>query len=174
MSKNQKKPQDSEEKVTKKDIKTEGAKEREELNQDLKHFLESLEVDSDKGHQIVEFVTQQIRVEQKSHSGPLPDIETLAGYDHFITNGADRIMAMAEKQQEHRIKIESSVVQSQNWQSVIGQIFGFVIALFAIGIGGYLTYAGYPKVGGLLMGGTVVSLVGIFVYGKKMQKKDED
>ena len=45
-----------------------------------------------------------------SHSGPLPDPESLGHYNEIITNGADRIMAMAENQQQHRIFIEKKVI----------------------------------------------------------------
>lgn len=36
-------------------------------------------------------------IQQRTHSGPLPDAETLIKYDSVIPNGADRIMKMAEK-----------------------------------------------------------------------------
>jgi uncharacterized membrane protein len=51
-------------------------------------------------------------IQEKSHSGPLPDAETLIQYDSVIPNGADRIMAMAEKQQDHRINIETKSLDS--------------------------------------------------------------
>ena len=68
-------------------------------------------------------------IQEKSHSGPLPDAETLIQYDSVIPNGADRIMAMAEKQQDHRINIETKVIISQNKQSGLGQIFGLFIGI---------------------------------------------
>lgn len=37
-------------------------------------------------------------------SGPLPPPQVLDGYDQIITNGADRIMEMAEREQAHRHK----------------------------------------------------------------------
>lgn len=56
-------------------------------------------------------------IQEKSHSGPLPDAETLIKYDSVIPEGADRIMKMAENQQNHRISIESGLVASQSSQS---------------------------------------------------------
>lgn len=35
-------------------------------------------------------------IQEKSHSGPLPDAETLIQYNSVIPNGADRIMSMAK------------------------------------------------------------------------------
>ncbi|MDB0600476.1 DUF2335 domain-containing protein [Tenacibaculum maritimum] len=110
-------------------------------------------------------------IQEKSHSGPLPDAETLIQYDSVIPGGADRIMKMAEKQQSHRISIETKVVSSQSSQSKLGQVFGLIIGLAGIGCGTYLASVGQDVVGGIIAGGTVVSLVSVFVLGKKSSKK---
>ncbi len=114
-----------------------------------------------------------VSVQHRSHSGPLPDPETLITYDSVIPNGADRIMKMAEAQQAHRIKIESKVVSGQTSQSLIGQIFGLIIGLFGIACGAYLAMNGHETVGGIIAGGTVVSLVSVFVIGKKRMKQED-
>lgn len=111
-------------------------------------------------------------IQEKLHSGPLPDADTLIKYDSVIPSGADRIMKMAEKQQNHRISIESSVISSQSFQSRLGQIFGLIIGLAGIGCGTYLASIGQDVVGGIIAGGTVVSLVSVFVLGKRAQKKN--
>jgi hypothetical protein len=46
----------------------------------------------------------------KTHIGPLPDPETLTEYSAIIPEGAERIMRMAEKQLDHRMKMENKVV----------------------------------------------------------------
>lgn len=116
-----------------------------------------------------------ISVQHRSHSGPLPDADTLIHYDSVIPNGADRIMAMAEKQQSHRMNLEDRLVASQSRQSKVGQIFGLVIGLVGIGCGTFLASIGATTVGGIIAGGTVMSLVSVFVIGKSIQrKKSED
>lgn len=115
-----------------------------------------------------------VSIQQKSHSGPLPDADTLIKYNTVIPNGADRIMKMAENQQNHRMALESSVIKSQNNQSKLGQIFGLIIGLVGIGCGTFLAYNGEPTVGGIIAGGTVVSLVSVFVIGKTLQRKSLD
>ena len=45
-------------------------------------------------------------IQEKSHSKPLPDAETLIKYNSVIPDGADRIMKMAEKQQHHRMQLK--------------------------------------------------------------------
>lgn len=105
------------------------------------------------------------------HSGPLPDPYTLGAYDKMIPDGADRIMKMAEKQQEHRMSIEKKAIGRQSAQSLIGQIFGFLIGLSGIGCGTFLAYSGETTVGSIIAGGTVVSLVSVFVLGKKRSRQ---
>lgn len=112
-----------------------------------------------------------ISIQHRSHSGPLPDAETLIKYDSVIPNGADRIMKMAENQQSHRISLEKKVVTSQTTQSKIGPIFGLIIGLVGIGCDTFLTATGEPTVGGIIAGGTVISLVSVFVIGKSTQRK---
>lgn len=113
-------------------------------------------------------------IQEKSHSGPLPDAETLIRYNSVIPEGADRIMKMAENQQKHRISIESNLVASQSSQSKLGQVFGLIIGLAGIGCGTYLATIGQEVVGSIIAGGTVVSLVSVFVLGKKSQKKNSE
>ncbi|MDO6738310.1 DUF2335 domain-containing protein [Wenyingzhuangia sp. 2_MG-2023] len=112
-------------------------------------------------------------IQEKSHSGPLPDSESLIQYNSVIPEGADRIMKMAERQQEHRMSIEKRVISSQSQQSGLGQVFGLIIGIVGIASGTYLASIGATTVGGIIAGGTVVSLVSVFVIGKNTQKNKE-
>lgn len=112
-----------------------------------------------------------VSIQQRSHSGPLPDADTLIKYDTVIPNGADRIMKMAEGQQSHRMEMENKVITSQASQSKLGQIFGLIIGIIGIGSGTFLAAIGEATVGGIIAGGTVVSLVSVFVIGKTIQRK---
>jgi len=107
----------------------------------------------------------------KHHSGPLPDPETLNQYNEIISDGANRIMIMAEKQQNHRIELEKKAVSSQLSQAKKGQIFGFVITLLIVGCGTHLALNGHEKTGIVLIGTTLVALAGIFVLGKFRKEK---
>lgn len=105
-------------------------------------------------------------------SGPLPPSEELAAYNNLIPNGADRVMTMAEKQTDHRIEIEKTAVNSQQIQGKRGQIFAFIIAILAILIAAYVTAIGHPVTGGVIGGGTVVSLVTVFITGRITQRRN--
>jgi uncharacterized membrane protein len=52
----------------------------------------------------------QAFIQAQTFSGPLPPPEILTKYNEAIPNGAERIMAMAERQAAHRQNIELRVV----------------------------------------------------------------
>ena len=106
-----------------------------------------------------------------SHSGPLPSPETLQKYDGIIKDGAERIMVMAEKQQAHRMNLESMSVSEQLSQSKRGQIFGLIIGLVAILAGTACILMGYEWPGAVIGGGGITGLVSVFVIGKSRQSK---
>lgn len=110
--------------------------------------------------------------EYRLHIGPLPDPKELAAYNVVIPDGANRIMQMAEAQSAHRIRIENLVVTSQQKQSQCGQIFGLIIGLVGIGAAMYAAVNGQPWFGGILGGGTLVSLVTAFLKSRDKGESD--
>jgi uncharacterized membrane protein len=111
-----------------------------------------------------------------SFHGPLPPPEVLKQYDETIPGAAERILSMAEKQQDHRSKLELMIVEKRIHQSAIGQIFGFILALVFGGISFGVALIGYPILAGTLGCSTILGLAVIFVLGKKpaLMKQDEE
>ena len=107
-----------------------------------------------------------------SRQGPLPPPQDLAEYERILPGSADRIISSSEKQLNHRISIESQTIASQNKQSGLGQIFGFIIAIV-----GFLCSFGAicmnHAVAGTIIGTVdLVAPVSVFVYGKTAQRTD--
>lgn len=114
-----------------------------------------------------------VLVERHSfYSGPLPPAGMLEEYNRIIPNGAERIMAMAELQSEHRRLMEKEVISSQNLQSKRGQMFAFIIAILLIGVGTTAILFGHSAVASTIFGTTVLGLVTVFVLGRKSQQSD--
>lgn len=109
----------------------------------------------------------KVSVIEKHHSGPLPDADTMIQYNSVIPNGADRIMIMAEKQQDHRMGLENKAVTSQLSQSKFGQIFGFILSVIIISACTYLSFTDHETTASILGGTTIISLAGIFVLGRR-------
>ncbi len=116
-------------------------------------------------------VEQIIERKITAHQGPLPQWEDLEKYGQIIPNGADRIMTMAEKQQDHRMSLETTAITEQLTQSKRGQIFGLLIGLTAILGGVACILLGHEWSGAFLGGGGLTGLVSVFVIGKKKQAK---
>ncbi|MCL2390855.1 MAG: hypothetical protein FWC88_05460, partial [Endomicrobia bacterium] len=81
------------------------------------------------------------------------------------------IVDMAQKQSEHRIKMESTVIPSREKQSLRGQWFAFVIALLLILLSGYGFFLGYQVAATIISGGTLTAVVALFLTGKMGQSK---
>lgn len=163
-----KKPQKAE--LPKKNEDTDNSSEIVQIEQELTELnpkvFEGIPVR--KKHEII-----RTMVSIKHHSGPLPDPETLTQYNLVIPNGAERIMIMAEKQQEHRMSLETKAISSQLKQSGMGQNFGFALSLSIIVASVYLASIGHETTACVLGGATIVSLAIIFVLGKRPKSNAE-
>jgi len=100
-------------------------------------------------------------------SGPLPAPEILSQYNEIIPNGAERITAMAEKQSDHRMKLESLAIPAQLKESSRGQVIAACIAVLAIGASVYCATIHETVVATTIGGATIISLVYAFITGKR-------
>lgn len=108
------------------------------------------------------------------HSGPLPSASELARYNDLIPNGAERIMVMAEKQLDHRVQIETTVINSEQKQATRGQIFGFLLVGALIVAGTVLGLHGQSIPAAAVFTTTILSVAGAFVLGRKAQERNLD
>ena len=109
----------------------------------------------------------------ETYSGPIPPPEALARYEEIQPGTADRILKMAEKQQEHRMDLESKVIGGQVIQSKRGQAFGFVSVLLCIGTAIFFALeCGMTTFAATFLTVTMIVLVGLFLKGKNVMKKD--
>lgn len=109
---------------------------------------------------------------QEAYMGPIPRPEDFEKYEQTLPGAADRILSMAERQALHRQKLEEKVIYSEIKDSRKGQIFGFIIAMSVILGGFYLIGIGKDAFGIVAIVSALASLVGVFVYGKKTDKKE--
>ena len=107
------------------------------------------------------------------YSGPIPPPEALARYEEIQPGAADRILKMAEKQQEHRMALETKAIGGQVDQSKRGQIFGFIAIFLCIGAAVFFAVVcNMTKFAATFIPVTMVVLVGLFLTGKNVMKKD--
>lgn len=106
--------------------------------------------------------------------GPLPPPAMLAQYDDICPGFADRIVSLTERQQGHRIDIESRSVTASIWNERLGQIFAFIICMFTLVSSVWLISEDHAWSGSLLAGGTMTGLAYIFITGRKQNEKSDD
>lgn len=106
------------------------------------------------------------------HSGPIPSASELAKYENVLPGAANRILEMAEKQSQHRQKLETKMLEANIKSEHAGQIFGFVIFGLAILAGFVLLILGKDVVGLASLIVSAGSIVGLFVYKRIDEKKE--
>lgn len=98
----------------------------------------------------------------------------LARYNQCVPNGADRIIALAERQAAHRQHLESAVVTGNVRSEARGQVCAFFLCLVAV-LGGIYLIANDKNVMGLAAIITAfASVAGIFVYGRYQQQQERE
>jgi uncharacterized membrane protein len=107
-----------------------------------------------------------------SYSGPLPPAEQVRAYEEVLPGSADRILSMAERQQEHRLSLERVTVVEAAQRSRWGLRLGFAIAVLVIGVGAAGIFTGHALAGFAVIIAQAAILAGVFVYGRVEQRKE--
>jgi uncharacterized membrane protein len=107
-------------------------------------------------------------------AGPLPPADQVQAWERVLPGSADRILAMAERQQAHRFSLEKTTVEGGSRRSWWGLWLGFLISLVVIGVGTGIILTGHTWEGTTIMGVDVVALAGVFVYGRREQRKERE
>ncbi len=108
---------------------------------------------------------QLVHKSELTFSGPLPPPSVLASYEELLPGAADRIITLAEKQLEHRMYLEKSVVDGGNRHATEGVIAAVTIEAMFIGAACYLAHLGLGGDAIKVMGASAVGLLGAFGFG---------
>jgi uncharacterized membrane protein len=98
----------------------------------------------------------------------------LAKYNEVFPGCAERIVAMAESQANHRQALERTALGGNIASERRGQTFGFIVAMTAIVGGVVLIALGKSATGMVAILGALGALVGTFIYGRYKQSKERD
>ena len=109
-----------------------------------------------------------------SRSSPLPPPKELMAYEEIMPGITQKFMTAFEKQQEHRMKLEKTVINADISRMKLGQIFAFILGFTAILGGLVLLIRGLSIAGFSVLVGTTATLVGAFLYGKAENRKERE
>jgi len=100
------------------------------------------------------------------HSGPLPAPNDFAAYNDVIPGAAERILALAEIESEHRRNQETKAMLRMHRETLVGQLFALSMGLTGIAASVYLAIHDHTVVAATIGGGTLVALVTAFIKGR--------
>lgn len=121
--------------------------------------------------ELVGSVIVQREVSQTYH-GPIPPPLMLAEYDNIVPGSAKVIISLFENQSNHRMALEKQVITSDIRRSWGGLVAGFVVCVLVL-VASILLILNDHEVSGTVLGTVdLVSLVSVFVIGRKMQSDE--
>ncbi len=94
-------------------------------------------------------------------SGPIPPPDLLRTYEEILPGTADRILAMAEREQKRQIFYDN-----------LGLVFGFVAVLCLIALSAYIVSLGFAWQSVGVVISSIVGTAGTFVYGNHSRRKE--
>ena len=100
----------------------------------------------------------------------LPPPNVLEQYERIMPGITKLLMEKAIQHQQNRTESERKATIIYNLKSFAGLIFGFLIGIFGMGGGFYLTMKGYNIIGMIFTSSTLVSLVMAFIYGSQSKR----
>jgi len=99
----------------------------------------------------------------EEYSGAVPHPRTIAQFKETMPDAPDRIFKMAEKQQDHRMYLETRVIEGDIRRADLGLILGFIIFI-AFGVGGMaLLFVGRGIEGYIALATSILGGVGNFI-----------
>jgi len=124
---------------------------KDHLSKELQKVIDYIE-DPEQKKEAYSILSSEITF-TRTFIGPLPCAEEMALYEKTHSGSAERIIAMAENQQTHRIEMEKMDFPIRNCQFKMGQWFIFIIGICGLGITALLALMGHDWVAGII--GTV-------------------
>jgi uncharacterized membrane protein len=112
-------------------------------------------------------ITQSI-----SWEGPIPPPALLSQFNNVITNGAERIFAMAERQSAHREDIEKRIIYGNVASQTRSSWFAFIIVIIATLCGTWLIHEGKNGAGLAAIFTPMGGVIAVFFYSKREQKNE--
>lgn len=102
------------------------------------------------------------------HRGPIPAPQQFREYEAILPGAADRILAMAEKEQSHRHSWEHRHLTWDVVTNILGLVFGFSLSLALAAGAVYCAKIGQPWVAGTLVGFSAFGAVATLIKGRRL------
>lgn len=104
--------------------------------------------------------------------GPIPHPRHLAEYERVLPGSADRLMTMAEKDQNHRHACDNTIIKAETDFMSRGQIFAMAALVLMLIFTAVFVLTGHEVAGGLVGGATLISVVLAFLNRRQGKPTD--
>ena len=108
------------------------------------------------------------------YQSPLPPVEELEGLKQVDPSFPECLLAMVEKEQDHKhatelqlISVNRDTIRENQRLFARGQSFGFTIGTLSVSAGVLTVLMGEPLAGGFIGTGGVAALAAAFIYGSR-------
>jgi uncharacterized membrane protein len=108
------------------------------------------------------------------YSGPIPPASEMKKYEDIQPGMADRILAIAERQAQHRQKMEADVVQRNLRDQRLGIVFAFFITLGTLFVATLCVRWGHEIIGGFIGSSGIGSIIMAFIYGTRSGRQERE
>lgn len=125
--------------------------------------------DGDSAQQILASVRKLEVTAKRSIRGPLPRPDTLKEFENVLPGSAERILRMAEKEQDHRHRMLKRLIVAETRTAVWGLVFALIVALAFLAAAVWLVSIDHTIEGTLLGTADVVALATVFIIGRQSQ-----
>ena len=106
-------------------------------------------------------------ISMQQWQGPLPPPAALEQFNRIIPDGADRIMTMVEREQEHRIQHEQTKLSASTRDFRWGQILRFILSMTCVGGSIYTaSHGAHPAVSIALVSLPIMAAIRAFLTRK--------
>jgi uncharacterized membrane protein len=119
-------------------------------------------------------IAKEVEIFMAQYSGPLPPPNILKDYNEVVSNGAERIMVMAEEQSKHRRALETKALHTDSRNSLLGVIFAFLLGITTVVTGAIVAIKGQTFSGAFISSVGLGGLVSTFIYGTKQRREERE
>ena len=125
--------------------------------------------------EVLDNLPEEVRVsvlQAAAFSRPLPPPSMYEQCEAVLGGSAERILSMAEREQQQRIDWEGKALESACDETTRGQWLGFLVVIICLGSTVYLAAHGHEWVAAVIAGSCAAGLVGRFLQGRSSDGAD--
>lgn len=113
---------------------------------------------------------QDVVHHQESYNGPIPHPSHLSQFEEILPGSAERIFQMTEGDLKHIQDLQKQSMKDDFTYSMTGVLIGGIVTVGAIFGSIYVIIAGHDWAGVGIIGMTLSTIVGAFIYGTNNKK----